>query len=130
MNVDLKGKLAVVTGAGRGLGQQVARQLAAHGAAVAVVARHPDQLHQPEQAIKKTGSVAWSIPADVGQPEAVDTLKKEVEARCGSVSILVNSAGIFGPIQLIKDSDPTRWIETLAVNLFGPYLTCRAFVGG
>jgi NAD(P)-dependent dehydrogenase (short-subunit alcohol dehydrogenase family) len=130
MNVDLSGKVAVVTGAGRGLGRKVALHLSAHGAAVVGVARDPDQLHQTEQTIKQAGGVAWSIPADVSQPEAVEKLKQEVEDRCGFVSILVNSAGIFGPIQLVKDSDATRWIGTLSVNLFGPYLTCRAFVGG
>ncbi len=130
MNLSLKGKVAVVTGAGRGLGRQAALHLAAHGAAVVVVARNADQLRQTEQTIQQAGGTAWAMPADVSQPEAVEKLKKEVEHRCGLVSILVNAAGIFGPIQLVKDSDAKRWIETFSVNLFGPYLTCRAFVGG
>jgi len=60
----------------------------------------------------------------------VEDLRRDVEERCGVVSILVNAAGVFGPIQMIKDSDPQRWIETLGVNVFGPYLTCRAFLNG
>jgi len=130
MNLDLRGKVAVVTGAGRGLGRQAALHLAAHGAAVVGVARNAEQLRQTERAIQQAGGAAWAMPADVSQPEAVEKLAKEVELRCGLVSILVNGAGIFGPIQLVKDSDASRWVGTFSVNVFGPYLTCRAFVGG
>ena len=69
------------------------------------------------------------LPADVAQIEAVDTLRARVNAVLGSPQILVNAAGVFGPIQPIRTSDPRRWIETLATNTIGPYLTCRAFVG-
>src|SRR5206468_3374832 len=83
-----------------------------------------------ELTITLAGGVARAMPADISRYEAVEWLKKEVERRFEPTSILVNAAGIFGPIQLIKDSDPHRWIETLAVNLFGAYFTCRVFVGG
>ena len=130
MSGSLKGKVAVVTGAGRGLGRQAALDLAAHGAEVVTVARNEEQLRQTRQSIHQAGGVAHAMPADISRLEAVEDLKQEVEHRFGAVSILVNAAGIFGPIQLIKDSDAKRWTDTLAVNLFGPYFTCRAFVGG
>src|SRR5262245_5071298 len=89
-----------------------------------------EQLRETEQAIKESGGAAQAIAADISRAEAVEKLKAEVEQRWGGVSILINAAGVFGPIQLIKDSEPKRWVDTLAANLFGPYFTCRAFVGG
>jgi len=130
VSFELKGKVAVVTGAGRGLGRQAALNLAAHGAEVVVVSRNPEQLRETAQTIKRAGGLARAIPADVSRLESVEELKKEVEQHFGFVSILVNAAGIFGPIQLIKDGDPQRWIETVAINVFGPYFTCHAFVWG
>lgn len=130
MNVELAGKVAVVTGAGRGLGRQVALGLAAHGARVALVARSAAPLRDTERLINQGGGIAHAVPADVSAPDGVTAVKTAVETRLGSASILVNAAGVFGPIQLIKDSDPPRWIETLMINTVGPYLTCRAFLDG
>jgi len=110
---DLTGKVAVVTGASRGLGRDVAEALAARGARVAAVSRSAER-----------------FGADVGRPAEVDQLKQQVEAALGLPDVLINAAGVFGPVQLIKNSDPARWIETLMVDAVGPYLTCRAFVGG
>ena len=130
MNVSLKGKVALVTGAGRGLGRQTALALAACGAEVVAVSRSEGQLMETRQAITHAGGKVHAMPANISRPEAVEELKRAVEQRVGQVSVLVNAAGVFGPIQLVKDSDTTRWTDTLAVNLFGPYFTCRAFVGG
>jgi len=130
MNVQLNGKVAVVTGASRGLGQQVALNLAAHGAHVALVARDEGQLRETERLIRQAGGLAQPAPADISNPAAVTHLKQFVEAQLGSPSILINAAGIFGPIQLIKESDPSRWVETIMINAIGPYLICRAFIGG
>jgi NAD(P)-dependent dehydrogenase (short-subunit alcohol dehydrogenase family) len=128
--MNLHSKVAVVTGAGRGLGRQAALTLAAHGALVAAVSRNAGELNETVRQIEQVGGSARAIPTDISQPEAVERLRQEVDRRCGLASILVNAAGVFGPIQLIKDSDPQRWIQTLGANLIGPYLTCRAFVGG
>lgn len=130
MNVDLTDKIAVVTGAGRGLGRQVAVGLAAHGAKVALVARSAEQLAETARMIAQHGGLAQAIPADVSTLDGTAAVTQAVEERLGTVSILVNAAGVFGPIRLIKDSDPQRWIETLLINTTGPYLLCRAFVGG
>ena len=126
----LAGKLALVTGAGRGLGQRTALHLAAHGAAVVAVARTEAEVGATERAIRERGGRARAIAADVSKLDEVLRVQREVERGGDRVAILVNAAGVFGPIQLIVDSDPRRWADTLAVNLLGPYFTCRAFVSG
>ncbi len=126
----LAGRVAVVTGAGRGLGQFVAMGLAATGVRVAVVARTGDEVQQTCERIRASGSAALPLIGDVSQPDFVERIALEVHRQWGPASILINAAGIFGPIQPIVSSDPRRWIETLAINVIGPYLTCRAFLPG
>ena len=110
---QLEGQVAVVTGASRGVGQVIADALEARGLVVARVARS-----------------ATPFTADVADPAAVDRLKTEIEAQLGPPAVVVNAAGIFGPIALIKDSDPQDWIETLMIDTVGPYLVSRAFIDG
>ena len=128
--LDLNGKIAIVTGAGRGLGRAMALGLAQSGASVALAARSQHALAETAQAIRDHGGRAITVTTDVAQIEAVDQLKLQVLDALGVPSILINAAGVFGPIQQVCDSDPRRWIETLTINTVGPYLTCRAFVGG
>lgn len=127
---NLYGKVAVVTGASRGVGRAVAIGLAQQGIQVALVARGAEQLQVTAVAITQAGGKAFAFPADIGQPAAVERLKTEILNQLDAPSILINAAGIFGPIQLIYESDSTRWIETLQTNTIAPYLTCRAFVAG
>jgi NAD(P)-dependent dehydrogenase (short-subunit alcohol dehydrogenase family) len=129
MSIQLDGKVAFVTGASRGLGQKVALKLAGHGARVALVARNEGQLRETEQLVRQAGGLAQPAPADISDPAAVTRLQEFVSTQLGAPAILINAAGIFGPIQLIKESDPTRWVETMMINAIGPYLMCRAFVG-
>lgn len=111
--MNLEGHVAVVTGASRGVGRAIAHALAAHGLTVATVARS-----------------AARFTADVSDPAAVDRLKTAVEAELGRPTVLVNAAGVFGPISLVKDSTPEEWIETLMIDAVGPYLVSRAFLNG
>ena len=105
--------VAVVTGASRGLGKDVAEALAARGAQVIPVAR-----------------TAEKFRVDVTDPEQVAGLAREVEQAFGPPTILVNAAGRFGPLERFRDTDPAAWVDTMMVDAIGPYLTCRAFVGG
>jgi NAD(P)-dependent dehydrogenase (short-subunit alcohol dehydrogenase family) len=125
MSVTLKGKKAVVTGSSRGLGQHVAFKLAAAGAHVALVARNEKALRETQAQIQKAGGKADIFSADVTNASQISSLREKT----GPASILVNAAGIFGPIQLVKDSDPARWVETITANTIAPYLLTRAFVG-
>ncbi|HEX4756529.1 MAG TPA: SDR family oxidoreductase [Terracidiphilus sp.] len=127
---QLAGKIAVVTGASRGIGQRIALRLGREGAAVALIARSEAGLRETEQELHSLGVRALVEPADLSRPESVDRAKETIEFELGIPSILVNAAGVFGPIDLVKDGDPAAWIETIMVNAIAPYLTCRAFVGG
>ena len=111
--MDLTGHVALVTGASRGVGQVIAEALEARGVVVATVARSGAR-----------------YTADVSDTADVDRLKTAVEGDLGQPSILINAAGIFGPIALIKDSDPTQWVETIMIDAVGPYIVTRAFMGG
>lgn len=124
----LSGKVAVITGGGRGLGRHVAEGLARRGVCVALAARSGDQLAEAAHTIAQAGGKALTMVIDVGCPRDVARLRDKVFAEFGPPSILINAAGVFGPIQLIRDSDVDRWVETIRTNTIGPYLTCRAFV--
>jgi NAD(P)-dependent dehydrogenase (short-subunit alcohol dehydrogenase family) len=127
--MTLNGRLAVVTGAGRGIGAEIARGLAGAGADVVLVSRGRAALESVAASISADGGTAHVITADVSEASDVDSLATQVAA-IGTADILVNAAGVFGPIVPIVDSDPEEWFSTMRVNLFGPYLTCRAFVPG
>jgi NAD(P)-dependent dehydrogenase (short-subunit alcohol dehydrogenase family) len=126
----LEGKIAVVTGAGRGVGQRAALRLAARGADVALIARSEGQLRETADAIAGIGRRAAVIPIDLAREPVPDRIRDAVEAGLGRPSILVNAAGTFGPLAHIRDSDPAEWIATMTVNMVSHYVTCRAFVGG
>jgi NAD(P)-dependent dehydrogenase (short-subunit alcohol dehydrogenase family) len=128
MAQELLGKIAVVTGAGRGLGQCVAQGLALRGAKVAVVARTQSQVAETAKRIEADGGQAVGVSADISDVASVERLREDVHSKLGPATILINAAGVFGPIQHVAQSDPERWIETLMINTVGSYLTCRAFV--
>ena len=125
---ELEGKVALITGAGRGIGRLAAIRLAGRGARVALVSRSAGQLADTAGEIEAQGGVSIVIPGDVGSPQSVAAIKAEVENRLGAPSILINAAGVFGPIQLVWKTNPAAWIDTIMVNAIGPYLTCHAFV--
>ncbi|MCL4506804.1 MAG: SDR family oxidoreductase [Chloroflexi bacterium] len=129
MNQHIVDKVAVVTGASRGIGAAIALSLASHGVKVALVARNALQLSEIERRIRDTGASAIAIPCDIADSHVIHILQSRVRDALGIAQILVNAAGVFGPLQLIHESDPLRWIETLTVNTIAPYLTCRAFAG-
>src|SRR4051812_39128268 len=122
INLDLHGRIALVTGGSRGIGRAVCLALAAHGAMVAV--HYRSQAEAAEAVVAEMGHGA-SFGADLALPGAADTLIREVTAQLGSVDILVNNAAEMtdGPVQTMTDE---MWDHTLEVNLSAAFRCCRA----
>jgi len=118
----------MVTGASRGVGRQVALALASDGAAVALVARRADLLDDVRREIHGAGGTTRTVPGDVTDPASVEDVCDRVRRELGHPAVLVNAAGVFGPIATVPEGDPRAWIGALMVNAVGPYLTCRALV--
>jgi NAD(P)-dependent dehydrogenase (short-subunit alcohol dehydrogenase family) len=120
---ELAGRTALVTGAGNGLGRAIALGLARGGARLILVGRTEATLAQTAALLPGRPRVA---PCDVSQPEAVSALA----ARLGDeeVSILVNNAGIGGPVKALVDVEPAEWDEVFGANVRSVYLMCRAFL--
>jgi NAD(P)-dependent dehydrogenase (short-subunit alcohol dehydrogenase family) len=112
--VPLAGRSAIVTGGTRGLGLEIARAFAAAGARVLVTGREPAELD------------VESIRADVSDAEACAA----VVERAGTVDVLVNNAAITGPVGPVETLDWDAWTATIATNLLGPVLMCRAVLPG
>jgi NADP-dependent 3-hydroxy acid dehydrogenase YdfG len=123
--LKLLGQVAVVTGAGRGIGRAVATALARAGATVALAARSPAELETVAREIRETGGRAVVVPTDVRQEAQVEGLARRALAEWQRVDVLVNAAGVaaFAPV---TDSKLDDWDQMLAVNLRGAVLGCRA----
>ena len=124
--VDLSGQVAIVTGAGRGLGRPMAQALAAAGAAVAVIARTKSEIQETAGLIEQAGGRALAVAADVSEYEAVERMVEQVEDGLGPVTLLVNNAGISGSIGPMWETEPESWQRTFDVNIHGPYYCARA----
>jgi NAD(P)-dependent dehydrogenase (short-subunit alcohol dehydrogenase family) len=128
--MDLTGQVALVTGGGRGIGRAIAKALAGAGAAVAVLARSQEQLAETVADVTAAGGRALACPADVTDRAAVETAVAGVEQRLGPIDLLVNNAGVSGPVGPLADSDPDEWWRCIEVNLRGSLLCGRAVLPG
>jgi 3-oxoacyl-[acyl-carrier protein] reductase len=126
----LDGQVAIVTGAGRGLGRAVAETLAALGASVVLASRNAPELDEVVQVIKRTGGRALAQTADVGDERQVRELALATTRWVGPASILVNCAGMVDPMLPLARSDPALWLRNIAINVGGTYLPVRAVLPG
>ena len=122
---NLEGKVAIVTGAGRGIGQQIAKKLAEQGAKVAVVDLKAEWCEETVGLVKAAGSEAIGLGCNVAESADVDATVKAVIAKFGTVDIMVNNAGITKDGLLMRMSDDD-WDAVLNVNLKGTFLFTRA----
>jgi 3-oxoacyl-[acyl-carrier protein] reductase len=124
---SLAGQVAIVTGAGRGIGASIARQLSSLGATAVLCGRTDAVLESSAQAIAQAGGKAEVVPCDVTNLQSVEAAAKRVEASFGRVDILVNNAGIGGFGGPLHQLAPDSWDRILNTNLRGVYYTTRAF---
>lgn len=121
---SLQGKVALVTGAGRGIGRSIALSLAANGASISLAARTESQLRAAQEEIEASGAEAASFPTDVSSEPDVVRLVRDTIDRFGRLDILVNNAGI-GVFRLLAETTTEEWDRVMAVNVRGPFLLCR-----
>ncbi len=123
--MKLKDQVAIVTGAGRGIGRAVALAFAREGALVALAARTTAELDTVRAQIKSRAGRALAVPTDVTREASVAALVEKVLGEFGKVDVLVTSAGVatFAPL---VDTKPEEWDHMMAVNLRGVFLACRA----
>jgi 2-hydroxycyclohexanecarboxyl-CoA dehydrogenase len=116
----LQGKIAIVTGAGQGIGRGIAEKLAAEGATVVVTDLNEATAKETAEAVNGVG-----MQADVTSRESVDAMVAQVHRRFGRVDVLVNNAG-WDKASPFVDSDPADWDRVIAINLYGVLHTCKA----
>ncbi|MFQ5894903.1 MAG: SDR family NAD(P)-dependent oxidoreductase [Nitrospinota bacterium] len=127
--MSLKGKRALVTGAGRSLGRAIALRLAAEGADVAVNSRStPEEIERVAAACREAGVRAVAVQADVAEHEGVEGLKERVLKELGPVDILVNNVGA-SPFVPFLEMSPEDWHTLIGVNLHSMFYCTRAFAG-
>ncbi len=124
----LKDKVAVVTGAGRGIGRAIALAFACEGADLVLAARSVDKLNEVAAEVQAIGRQTLVVPTDVSSEDDVTNLRDRTLEAFGRVDILVNNSGVGGPSAPLWEIHPRDWEETFAVNVRGVYLCCRAFL--
>jgi 3-oxoacyl-[acyl-carrier protein] reductase len=125
--IDLKSRVAIVTGGARGIGLSIAQRLLASGASVALWDIDPKALDQAGQQLSSVGKVA-GIVVDVTSTQSVAAATADTIRAFGKIDILVNNAGIAGVNARVWETDPAEWQRVLNINLTGPFLVCHAVV--
>jgi NAD(P)-dependent dehydrogenase (short-subunit alcohol dehydrogenase family) len=129
--MDLEGKAALVTGASRGLGAALARELASRGARVALVARGQDALERIAGEIRAKGGTAHVLPADIADKNAIYPLAGAASLLVGPIDVLIHNASSLGPtpLRLLLDTDCEDLERVLETNLVGPFRLTKVIAG-
>jgi NAD(P)-dependent dehydrogenase (short-subunit alcohol dehydrogenase family) len=122
---ELKDRVALVTGAGSGIGEAAARRLAKAGARVGALGRTKEELEATVTAIEREGGEAAALLADVSKPEEVRRAIEAIVSRWGRLDVVFANAGVNGVWAPIEELSPEAWDETLQINLKGTFLTVK-----
>ena len=127
----LQGKVALITGGGRGIGQAIARAYAAEGALLALAARTAAELQATAEEIRSEfGSDVTTVVTDVRDRQQVEGAVTHALDRFGTIDVMVNNAGNTGEIGPLWKLDPDRWANVISVHVLGTYYGCRAVIPG
>lgn len=127
----LEGRVALITGGGRGIGRAIALAYAAEGARLALVARTSAELEETAGLVRdKHGAEAITAIANVADYEQVQQAVARTLEHYGHIDVLVNNAGNIGPVGRVWDNDPGEWARTIAVHLMGVFYGCHAVIPG
>ena len=121
---NLKGKVAIITGASRGIGKSIAITLSRQGINIALAARSADKLNQVKKEIEDSGGKALCIPTDIADEKQIQELVRQTISHFGRLDIVINNAaiGIFKPL---AETSLEEWKMVMSVNSTGPFILCR-----
>lgn len=128
MNFDFAGKVAVVTGGGKGIGRAIAVEFARAGATSVLAARTESALDETAATIHGFGGKALCVPTDLCDSAAVTRLFERTKQELGRLDVLVNNSGIEGPTAPVTEITDEQWDQVMNVNVRGVFLCCRAAV--
>ena len=127
----LRGRVALITGGGRGIGRAIARAYAAEGAVLGLAARTDAELQATAAEIRaEFGTEVTTVVTDVRAREQVDNAVSHTMERLGPIDVMVNNAGNTGEIGPLWKLDPERWANVISVHILGTYYGCRAVIPG
>ena len=128
MDMGLKGKVVVITGASQGIGKTCAQALAKEGCSVVICARRKEALEKAVEEIKAEGTEVLGVQADVAKAEDIANLVAKTIEKFGCIDILVNNAGFF-PIKMFEEMSQEDWQRVIDINLTGTFLVTKAVYG-
>jgi NAD(P)-dependent dehydrogenase (short-subunit alcohol dehydrogenase family) len=123
--MKLSGKVAVITGGGRGIGREIALNFAKEGARVVICSKSKDELDKVALEIENNGGQVLSVLADISNEKEVDRLVQTAIDNFRGIDVLVNNAGITGPKTTVLNTDYQDWLQTFAINLNGAFLCSK-----
>jgi NAD(P)-dependent dehydrogenase (short-subunit alcohol dehydrogenase family) len=125
MEIQLNGRVALITGAGSGIGAAAAQKLGAAGARVAALGRSDDELRDTVEALRRQGCEAMTVVADISDATAMQKAYAKVEQEWGRLDIVFANAGINGVWAPIEELTPEEWNQTIGINLTGTFFTIK-----